>query len=126
MGASIPAPKAPEGGASTETEPMRFTKPIAAALALTIAAVSMIGTAEARHRRHHHGDAFAAGLFGFAAGAMLRAPPPPVIYGPAPVYYARPEPWTQEWYAYCSSRYRSFNPQTGYFLGFDGNYHFCQ
>lgn len=124
---------------------MRFTKSIAAGLALTVAAVSMVGSAEARHRRHHnnHGDAFAAGVFGFAAGAILSgafaqpryyyqprrvyvAPPPPVLYSPAPVYYARPEPWTSEWYSNCSSRYRSFNPQTGYFLGFDGNYHFCQ
>ena len=122
---------------------MRFTKPIAAALALTIGATALASTAEARHRhRHHHGgDAFAAGILGFAAGALLTgalqpryryyrpAPvyaPPPVGYGPAPVYYSRPDPWTQEWYAYCSSRYRSFNYQTGYFLGYDGLYHFCQ
>jgi hypothetical protein len=123
---------------------MRFTKPIAAALALTIGAVSLIGSAEARHRRHH-GDAFAAGVLGFAAGALLTGalaqpryyyepapvyvapppPPPPIVYEPAPVYYANPEPWTPEWYSYCSSRYRSFNPSTGYFLGYDGDYHFC-
>lgn len=123
---------------------MRFTKPVAAALALAIAAASMVGTAEARHR-HQRGGALAAGIFGLAAGAMIGSalsrpnyyyyepepvyvapPPPPIVYNPAPVYYARAEPWTQEWYAYCSSRYRSFDPQTGYFLGFDGNYHFCQ
>ena len=50
---------------------------------------------------------------------------PPVVYEPAPVYYSRPDPWTPEWYAYCSDRYRSFDEQTGYFLGYDGNYHFC-
>lgn len=67
------------------------------------------------------------------------APPPPVYYQPAPVYRPapvyvqpatgsgyRPEPWTQEWYAYCDNRYRSFNPQTGYFMGYDGQYHFCR
>jgi hypothetical protein len=123
---------------------MRFTRSLAAALALTVAAVSMIGPADARHRhRHHHGDAFAAGVFGFAAGALLSGafsqpryyrsapvyvapPPPPVIYNPAPVYYVRPAPWSPQWYAYCSDRYRSFDAQTGYFLGYDGNYHFCQ
>ena len=44
---------------------------------------------------------------------------------PAPVYYA-PQPWSPGWYQYCGSRYGSFNPQTGYFLGYDGAYHFCQ
>lgn len=130
---------------------MRFTKPIAAALALTIGALSFSGVAEARHRHHHRGDALAAGIFGFAAGALItgalsqpryprnyyyqQAPayyaPPPVVYRPAyqpaPVYYyAAPQPWTPEWYAYCDARYRSFNPGTGYFLGFDGQYHFCR
>ncbi len=37
-----------------------------------------------------------------------------------------PEPWTREWYAYCNSKYRSFNSQTGTFLGYDGRNHFCQ
>ena len=123
---------------------MRFTKTLAAGLALTIGATSLVGTADARHRRHRGGgDAVAAGILGFTAGALLSgafarpryydyyepapvyAAPPPVVYGPAPVYYSRPDPWTPEWYAYCSDRYRSFNGQTGYFLGYDGNYHFC-
>lgn len=124
---------------------MRFMKPITAALALTIAAASFVDTADARHRRHRgdRGDAVAAGILGFTAGALLSgalarpryydyyepapvyAAPPPVVYGPAPVYYSRPDPWTPEWYAYCSDRYRSFDGQTGYFLGYDGNYHFC-
>ena len=121
---------------------MRFMKTLAAGLALTIGATSLVGTAEARHR-NRHGDAVAAGILGFAAGAILsgalarpryyeyyeRAPvyraPPPVAYNQAPVYYSRPDPWTPEWYAYCSDRYRSFNEETGYFRGYDGNYHFC-
>jgi hypothetical protein len=45
---------------------------LAAGLALTIGATSLVTTADARHRwRHHHGDAFAAGALGFAAGAIL-------------------------------------------------------
>ena len=123
---------------------MRFMKTLAAGLALTIGATSFAGTADARHRHRghgHHGDAVAAGILGFAAGAILSGafarpryydyyePAPvyaaPPVYRPAQVYYSRPDPWTQEWYAYCSDRYRSFNGQTGYFLGYDGNYHFC-
>ena len=127
---------------------MRFIKPIAATLAVAIGAASFVTTAEARHRhRHHHNGAgvAAAGIFGLAAGALIGSalsqpryryygyqpapvyaePPPPVVYQTAPVYYARPDPWTPEWYQYCDQRYRSFDPQTGYFLGYDGNYHFC-
>lgn len=34
-------------------------------------------------------------------------------------------PWTQNWYQYCQNRYRSFNPTTGTFRGYDGKDHFC-
>ena len=44
-----------------------------------------------------------------------------VIYRPAPSY----EPWTQSWYDYCSQRYRTFNPNSGTFVGYDGREHFC-
>jgi BA14K-like protein len=122
---------------------MRFTKPLAAALALSIAAASLVGTAEARHRHNNGGAIAVAGIFGLAAGALIGSalsqpqyryyepapvyapPPPPIVYQPAPVYYARPQPWTPEWYSYCSQRYGSFDGRTGYFLGYDGNYHFC-
>ncbi|WP_018429000.1 BA14K family protein [Hoeflea sp. 108] len=53
-------------------------------------------------------------------------------YRPAPVQrrvvyrdsYAV-EPWTPEWYSYCSDRYRSFKPRSGTFTGYDGQEHFC-
>ncbi|RVC11981.1 BA14K family protein, partial [Mesorhizobium sp. M7A.F.Ca.CA.002.15.2.1] len=59
-----------------------------------------------------------------------------VVVRPAPVrrYYAEPrvvyanryaEPWTRDWYEYCSDRYRSFNSRTGTFTGNDGEQHFC-
>jgi hypothetical protein len=130
---------------------MRFLKPIATALALTVGALSFATSAEAGHRYHHRhydrGNAAALGLFGFAAGAMIGsalsqprygapsyyyyepAPvyaPPPVIYRPAPVYSAQVTPWSPEWYAYCEDRYVSFDNRTGHFLGFDGQYHFCR
>lgn len=131
---------------------MRFMKPVATALAVTVGALTFAPSAEAGHRHRHHrggGDAAAAGIIGFAAGAILggalSAPryghghhgggyyepdvvyvePAPVYVQPAPAYYAV-EPWTAEWYAYCESKYRSFNPSTGYFKGYDGQFHLCR
>ncbi len=43
------------------------------------------------------------------------------------VYYRyRPRPWTPEWYDYCMSKYRSFNPETGYYRTYSGRYRFCR
>ncbi len=53
--------------------------------------------------------------------------PPPPPYAAAPQNYGRPYPaWSQAWFGYCANRFRSFNQQTGHYLGFDGQYHFCQ
>jgi len=35
------------------------------------------------------------------------------------------EPWSQGWAAWCDSKYRSFNPNTGTYRGYDGLDHFC-
>lgn len=35
------------------------------------------------------------------------------------------EPWSRAWFDYCSDRYRSFNPRTGTYRGYDGRDHFC-
>ncbi|PRD45259.1 BA14K family protein [Phyllobacterium phragmitis] len=104
------------------------------------------------HYRHRNrsGDALAAGAIGLAAGALIGSAlsqpryveEPRVIYQPRPAYnggyypaaprrvvtYQRSggfEPWTREWYRYCADRYRSFNPQTGTYRGYDGADHFC-
>lgn len=51
---------------------MRVMKILATGLALTIATTSLVSTADARHRRHNGGgEAFAAGVLGFTAGALL-------------------------------------------------------
>ena len=77
-------------------------------------------------------NAVGAGLVGLAAGAVIgSALTPKEVYvtpPPRPVYRAsyRPEPWTDDWYAYCGSRYRSFNPRSGTFVGYDGYEHFCR
>lgn len=75
--------------------------------------------------RRNNGAAVAAGVIGgLALGAAIAgaasAPPPPVAYAPAPVYGGG------DWIAYCSSKYRSFNPATGLYLGYDGQYHPCR
>jgi BA14K-like protein len=55
-------------------------------------------------------------------------------YPPAPRRHYEPEvityddgvePWSREWFRYCSNRYRSFNPETGTYRGYDGRSHFC-
>ena len=81
-----------------------------------------------------------AGLIGLGVGAAIGSalaapvyvdayvdapPPPPAAYAPVAAGYG-PAPWSSEWYDYCAQRYRSFNARTGYFMGYDGQPHFCQ
>lgn len=35
-------------------------------------------------------------------------------------------PFTPAWYDYCRRKYRSFNQDTGRYLGFDGELHLCK
>lgn len=82
--------------------------------------------------RRHYGrsyrgrDAAAAGIAGLAAGALIggalasqQALPPPPPYAVAPGGSA-------QWIAYCSQKYRSFDPGSGTYLGYDGQRHMCQ
>ncbi|WP_319533535.1 BA14K family protein [uncultured Cohaesibacter sp.] len=41
-------------------------------------------------------------------------------------HYGTPRPWTRAWYRYCHSKYRSFNPRTGYFTTYSGHKRFCR
>lgn len=52
---------------------------------------------------------------------------PGYTYAPAPAVTVAPGPAVAENndVAYCQSRYRSYNPSTGMFLGYDGQYHPC-
>lgn len=101
------------------------------------------------HHRNNGGDLVAAGVLGLAVGALAAgvataprepiyyddyAPPPRRVYRAAPprYYVDEPrvayglEPWSPQWYDYCSDRYRSFNPRTGTFTGYDGVTRFCE
>ena len=51
---------------------------------------------------------------------VYRPGPPEVVYG-RPAYRA----WSPEWYSYCSSTYRTFNAQTGYYYYAPGRQRFC-
>ncbi len=55
--------------------------------------------------------------------------PPVVTHRPAPVYQAQiaaPAPWSPAWFAYCTNKYRSFNPNTGTYRTYSGKNRFCQ
>ncbi|MGZ8416131.1 MAG: BA14K family protein [Methyloceanibacter sp.] len=119
-------------------------KAVAAAALIGLGTLTLPAPAEAgRGYGHGHGHGgwgggWGAGLVGFGVGAIVGsalaprevyvAPPPPpgpAYYGPAAYTYAPPA-WTPDWYTYCAQRYRSFNPRTGYFVGYDGLPYFCQ
>lgn len=104
-----------------------------------------------RHGRHHNNDAaWAAGAAGLVTGVIVgnaiantpryddgyyREPPRRVYVEPEyrpvrRVYRERVvvgtlEPWSPEWYDFCENTYRSFNPRSGTFVGYDGMEHFC-
>ncbi|KQZ31059.1 hypothetical protein ASD50_16160 [Mesorhizobium sp. Root552] len=131
----------------------RILKASVLSFAVGATTLAMLPAAHAddwRWRRHHrhNDDALAAGVIGLAAGALIGGAlaSQPRYYEPEPTYVIREprpapvrryyradydyggayEPWSPEWYQYCSDRYRSFNPRTGTFVGYDGLRHFCQ
>lgn len=78
------------------------------------------------HRRSN--DWVGPGIAGFAAGALLGGVVAPNVYSPPRVIYTPRghRPWTASWYRYCENRYRSFDPASGTFLGYDGRRHMCR
>lgn len=49
---------------------------------------------------------------------------PPQYQAPPPAY--APAVGTQAWKQACSQKYNSFDWNTGYYLGYDGDYHLCK
>ena len=118
---------------------MRINSTVAMAAAIA-SAVTFAAPAQARYWHHHGG--FGAALGGFAAGALLGgalasrpyygngyyvapgyydygyddgyAYEPPVVVGTDPSAVA-----------YCEKRFRSYDPASGTYLGYDGNRHPC-
>jgi len=40
--------------------------------------------------------------------------------------YVRANVYAADWIASCSRRYRSFDPESGTYLGYDGHRHYCR
>ncbi len=112
--------------------------PTTHALALKNAATSAVETVRwgGWHGGWHGHGGWGWGWGGFAAGAILgSALAAPYYYGgyypygyayyppPPPAYYEGPV--SGDAVAYCSQRYRSYDPATGTFLGYDGLRHPC-
>lgn len=75
----------------------------------------------------HRNDDFAGGILGGIIGGAIGsifAPepePPVVIVQPQEMQSGSPE-----WFAYCTNRYKSFNPEQGTFTGYDGKTYPCR
>jgi hypothetical protein len=85
---------------------------------------------EVRYRRRGRGGAAAGFAAGLLLGSAITAPyyyrgyPPYPYYSPAyPLYgpYSPADPAV----AYCMRRFRSYDPYTGTYLGYDGYRHPC-
>jgi invasion protein IalB len=79
-------------------------------------------------RSYHRGNGVGAGLAGLAAGAIIGGA---IASAQQPTYAAPPPPYAvasggNDWVAYCSQRYRSFDPASGTYLGYDGQRHMCE
>ena len=74
---------------------------------------------EPDHARDRERGAFAAGVAaGVAIGGAVVAPPPGVYYAPMPSPVYDPV-------GYCTWMYSSYDPQSGTYIGDDGNPHPC-
>lgn len=75
-----------------------------------------------RYYRRDRGDALAAGALGLAAGAIIGgALAQQQAQAAAPTYVAP----NQSAVAYCMRRFRSYDPRSGTYLGYDGLRHPC-
>ena len=100
--------------------------------ALTLSAAVIVGGMAATTQTAQANEAVA-GAIGFVAGTIVgsavTAHQPRVVYTQPQtvvVHGGGLQPWTPAWYSSCSQRYRSFNPQTGYWLHVSGQYRFCR
>jgi hypothetical protein len=71
--------------------------------------------------RRDRGSAAAAGIAGLAAGALIGGAIASQQAQAAPTYVAP----NQSAVAYCAQRYRSYDPASGTYLGYDGLRHPC-
>jgi hypothetical protein len=95
------------------------------AAALACALVLAAAPANARWGHHHHG--WGGGAAGFAAGALIGSTlASPYYYGPpAYAYDSGPDYAGGDAEAYCEQRFRSYDPASGTYAGYDGRRHPC-
>ncbi len=103
-----------------------------AALVLAASALVAVSPAQAQWRGHRHYGGYYGGYYGgggaiagFAAGALLGgalAAQPRYYYGPG---YYQPGYVGGDAVGYCLSRFKSYDPRSGTYLGYDGYRHPC-
>jgi hypothetical protein len=107
---------------------------IATAAAVIIAGsiTTLPSVAYAQHHHYYGGGGWGWGWGGFAAGAAagaiiggIAAAPyyGAPYYGPGPGYYYGPPPGDAV--GYCMQRFKSYDPGSGTYLGYDGYRHPC-
>lgn len=94
---------------------------IAAATAVIIAGSTAMLPSIAYAQHHHHGG----GWGGFAAGAILGGMLAAPYYAPGPYNYPAPGYYEGDAVRYCMQRFRSYDPSSGTYLGYDGYRHPC-
>ncbi|RRN64300.1 BA14K family protein [Caulobacter sp. 602-1] len=70
-------------------------------------------------RRDDHDEAIIAGLLGFALGAAIAG-------SQQEKERVKPRLSDPDWIAYCARKYRSFDPRSGTYLGYDGLRRYCE
>lgn len=76
------------------------------------------------YRRHYDRRGYGWGPgAGFAAGAILGGAL--AAQAAAPRYYYEPAPAYDDTVAYCMQRFKSYDPRSGTYLGYDGLRHPC-
>jgi hypothetical protein len=110
---------------------------IVAALAASVAFAAVPAQAQHWHGHGgwHHGGGWGGAAAGFATGAIIGGAlasrpyygydygPDYYDYAPGPVVVEGPGGGGGE--AYCEQRYRSYDPSSGTYLGYDGMRHPC-
>ncbi len=114
---------------------MRLSKTAAIAALIGAVTIASIDSAPARNRTGAVVAGAAAGLIvgGLIASQANRgyyssgyyAPGPAYYYAPAPTYYAPPPAYYGDPIAYCMSRFRSYDPYSMTYIGYDGRRHRC-
>ncbi|WP_316164983.1 MULTISPECIES: BA14K family protein [unclassified Bradyrhizobium] len=102
--------------------------PVTSPLMLRSAVAPSVETVRYRHGWHGGaGVGIGAGIAGaLIGGAIIGATQPYGYYGygPGPVYVA-PAPYVGDAVSYCAQRFRSYDPYSGTYLGYDGLRHPC-